>query len=427
MKVRLDSSSTLASAERPARSWTAWMMTAGFLFYTMLILAGHLVGFPLSFAYLQKACEDGCALTPGNLIALKNAHIPLNTYINAFEVVQTIYVLVSVGIALLIVFKKPGQWVPLGLGAFLLGLSGYEGANYHALTVAYPALTIPSQLLVNIGMGPLGMYALLTFPNGRFGSRWIVGYYLFNVVEGVIALVCSSNPLVSAGDGVISLLNFPLILVLLIYRYHCLLNAKEKNALKWIIFSLSLFLIFIVLALIVIPAFAPADSLILVTLTFSGFFGCGINIAGFLMAVLYANAFDIDIFVRRTLVYLSLTAILVLLYAGLVLGSQFGLARLSPQAAQSPLLLVGSTLVVAALFQPLRHRFQQFVDRRFYRQKYDAGQVISGFGSRLHNETNLSQLSAQLVSVVQDTMQPSHISLWLRQPAPIQKPDDTDH
>ncbi|HEU0002344.1 MAG TPA: hypothetical protein VFQ36_15680, partial [Ktedonobacteraceae bacterium] len=154
-----------------------------------------------------------------------------------------------------------------------------------------------------------------------------------------------------------------------------------------------------------------------------GFFGCGINIAGFLMAVLYANAFDIDVFVRRTLVYTLLTAILALLYTGLVLGSHFALATFSPQAAQSPVILVGSTLVIAALFQPLRRRIQHAIDRRFYRQKYDARRIIEGFSTNLRNEIELAELSEQLVGVVQETMQPTHVSLWLRKPDRTKNPN----
>ena len=84
---------------------------------------------------------------------------------------QVIYILVCVGIALLIVFKKPDQWVPLGLSFFLLWFSAYEGTDYHGLLTAYPVLSVPVQLLLTLGGTILGMYALVTFPNGRFGSR----------------------------------------------------------------------------------------------------------------------------------------------------------------------------------------------------------------------------------------------------------------
>jgi hypothetical protein len=191
------------------------------------------------------------------------------------------------------------------------------------------------------------------------------------------------------------------------------LNAREQAAIKWIILSFSVFILVLILVYLVVPAVVPADSLIPVIINVAWFFGCGINIAGFLMAVMYANAFDIDVFVRRTLVYTSLTAILAGLYAGMVFGAQFMFATLSLQAGQSPLILVASTLVIAALFQPLRHRIQRTIDRRFYRQKYDARRVIERFSASLHTELDLEELSEQLVAVAQETMQPTHVSLWL--------------
>ena len=403
-------------SNKPSRSRAAWLMTVGFLVYTLLILIGHIVGFPLGYAYLHTVCPSGCSLTPENVRALEHIGLSISFYANLYMVIQVLYILVSVGIALLIVFKKPGQWVPLGLSCFLIWFSAYEGADYPALVAAYPVLNVPVQLLLFLGGGILGFYAFLTFPNGKFGSRWVLGFYLVSVFEGVLA-VFITTPVFVLINSVFSFLSFFIILGVLIYRSRRLLNARERAATKWIILSLSIFIPTVILVFFVLPAVAPADSLALLIVNIAGFFGCGINIAGILMAVLYANAFDIDVFVRRTLVYTLLTAILALLYAGMVLGSQFGLATFSPQAAQSPFILVGSTLVIAALFQPMRHRIQRTIDRRFYRQKYDASRVIERFSASLHSEIDLADLSEQVVAVVQETMQPAHVSLWLREPS----------
>jgi len=403
-------------SNKTSRSRAAWLMTVGFLVYTLLILIGHIVGFPLGYAYLHTVCPSGCSLTPENVRALEHIGLSISFYANLYMVIQVLYILVSVGIALLIVFKKPGQWVPLGLSCFLIWFSAYEGADYPALVAAYPVLNVPVQLLLFLGGGILGFYAFLTFPNGKFGSRWVLGFYLVSVFEGVLA-VFITTPVFVLINSVFSFLSFFIILGVLIYRSRRLLNARERAATKWIILSLSIFIPTVILVFFVLPAVAPADSLALLIVNIAGFFGCGINIAGILMAVLYANAFDIDVFVRRTLVYTLLTAILALLYAGMVFGSQFGLATFSPQAAQSPFILVGSTLVIAALFQPMRHRIQRTIDRRFYRQKYDASRVIERFSASLHSEIDLADLSEQVVAVVQETMQPAHVSLWLREPS----------
>jgi len=378
------------------------------------------VGFPLGYSYLHTVCPNGCALTPGNVSALQHLGLSIPLYANLYMAIQVLYIPACVGIALLIVIKKPGQWVPLGLSDFLLWFSAYEGADYRALLIAYPALTVPVQFLLFLGGGILGSYAILTFPNGKFGSRWILGYFLFDVIEGVLAFFITA-PAFVAFNTVFGLISFFIWPGVLIYRVRRLLTPREGASTKWLIVGWCVFIPFLFLMFFAVPAVVPADSFALLLVNIGGFFGCGINIAGCLMAVLYANAFDIDVFVRHTLVYTLLTAILAVLYVGLVLGSQIAFAAFSPQASQSPLILVGSTLIIAALFQPLRYRIQQTIDRRFYRRKYDAARTIAAFSANLHQEVDLDQLHEQLLVVVQETMQPAHISLWLRPPAANRK------
>jgi hypothetical protein len=413
MTVALDTPTQEAFNTSP-RPRVARLMLGGFLAYMLLILAGHLLGFAPGFAYLHRVCSNDtvCGLTVENVQALERHGLSIEFYATLFLAVQVLYILVCVGIALLIVLKKPGQWVPLGVSCFLLGFSAYEGVDYPALAATYPLLHLPSQLLIGLGMGLLGMYALLTFPNGRFGSRWVLGYFLFQALEGVCALFIST-PVFTVFDTLVGLSSFPIILGILIYRYRALLNAKERVATKWLIVGWSIFLPVVILSYLVL-AVTPAGSFVLIFVAFAGFFGCGINIAGLLMAVLYANAFDIDVFVRRTLVYTLLTATLAVLYVGLILGSQVAFATFSPQASQSPLILVASTLIIAALFQPLRNGIQRTIDRRFYRRKYDAARTIAAFSAALRQEVDLNQLHEQLLATVQETMQPVSLSLWIR-------------
>lgn len=131
------------------------------------------------------------------------------------------------------------------------------------------------------------------------------------------------------------------------------------------------------------------------------------------IAIQRARLWDIDVLIRRTLVYTLLTVILALIYAGLVF--VFGsLVRAFLDQQQNPLVIVASTLVIAALFQPLRHGIQRVIDRRFYRRKYDATRTVEAFSATLRSELDLSQLSEHLLTVVQETMQPAHVSFWLR-------------
>jgi hypothetical protein len=132
------------------------------------------------------------------------------------------------------------------------------------------------------------------------------------------------------------------------------------------------------------------------------------------IAVLRYRLYDIDILINRTLVYGSLTAMLALVYFGGVASTQVIFRALTSQEQQPQLAVVVSTLVIAALFTPLRRRIQSFIDRRFYRSKYDARKTLEAFSAKLRNETDLAALSDALVGVVAETMQPAHASLWLR-------------
>ena len=130
------------------------------------------------------------------------------------------------------------------------------------------------------------------------------------------------------------------------------------------------------------------------------------------IAILRHRLFDIDLIIRRTLVYGALAATLLALYLGGVVLLQAGFRALTGQTSE--LAIIISTLVIAALFQPLRARVRQGIDRRFYRQRYDAVRTVAAFSTRLRDEVDLPTLRQELVGVVQETLQPAHVSLWIR-------------
>jgi hypothetical protein len=144
------------------------------------------------------------------------------------------------------------------------------------------------------------------------------------------------------------------------------------------------------------------------------------------VAILRYRLYEIDLLINRTLVYGALTAMLAAVYFGGVATTQTIFRALTGQEQQPQLSIVVSTLVIAALFNPLRRRIQGFIDRRFYRRKYDARKTLEAFSAKLRNETDLGALSDELVGVVKETMQPAHVSLWLRPDTVPKKGEQAD-
>jgi Zn-dependent protease with chaperone function len=198
-------------------------------------------------------------------------------------------------------------------------------------------------------------------------------------------------------------------------------NLLQRQQTKWVAYSIAVICIVSVIGygLLIFPALAEPSSLYpLVLNVVSGFLLLLIPLS-FGFAMLRYQLWDIDIIINRTLVYGALTVILTAVYVGLVIGLQALLRGIISQ--DSGVAIVISTLAIYWLFQPLRRRIQRIVDRRFYRSKYDAAKTVAAFSATLRQEVDLDQLREQLLAVVQETMQPSHVSLWLCPPEPSRK------
>jgi hypothetical protein len=211
------------------------------------------------------------------------------------------------------------------------------------------------------------------------------------------------------------------MVVVQVYRYRRVSTPVQRQQTKWVVYGVSMgvggLLVLYSIARF-FPSLFPGGSLanVIATLAVYGLMLLLPLSIGF--AILHSRLWDIDSIINRTLVYGTLTGILALVYVGLILALQALLHGLINQTSNSDIAIVASTLAIAALFQPLRHRIQQVIDRRFYRRKYDAARIVAAFSATLRNEVDLTQLREQLVTVVEETMQPAHVSLWLRKPEP---------
>jgi hypothetical protein len=336
---------------------------------------------------------------------------------------------------------NPIGWICLATGFLflLLGVTEY----YSVYGVARPG-SVPFPVgiawlgnwLWMPAVGLFATYLFLLFPEGSLLSRrwrplaWLSGAVIvvlslgFGLALGPVAILPGKirNPFALEGLPWLSdaaNVGFPLLalcilasVVSLMLRYRRS-RGEEREQIKWIAFAASvvgvLFLIGMVISFIY-GSEPPSWTRLLDGVTAMSYTGVPIAV-GF--AVLKYRLYDIDVIINRTLVYGTLTALLALVYFGGVAATQAVFRALTGQEEQSQFAIVVSTLLIAALFNPLRHRIQAVIDRRFYRKKYDARKTLETFSARLRDETDLEALNAELVGVVRETMQPAHVSLWL--------------
>jgi hypothetical protein len=333
--------------------------------------------------------------------------------------------------------ENPVGWFFLG-GAVCFAFVGFASgyAAYGLLTApgALPgarAMAWPLSWLWVPGAMLLLFFVPLYFPDGRLVSRrwrWLVRFALIFCVSEAVHSALSPGEMQDSGLvnplgievlrpvlGILGTLTFALYFPLLFASATSLVarfrrsGSVERQQIKWLaLAALAIPVWFLTNA--PIQAAAPNLFLVMDALIFSALIPVAAGIA-----ILRYRLYDIDVVINRTLVYGSLTALLVALYLGGVVGLQALFRALTGQESQ--LAIVASTLAIAALFNPLRRRLQSFIDRRFYRKKYDAARTLEAFSSKLRDETDLDRLGDEMVSVVRVTLQPAHVSLWLRLPA----------
>ena len=416
----------MGGISRHTAAWLAWSLAA-----LSLILCFAAIGLYLATLPVQPPSFWGT----GGFSAVLYVYLPFL----AFPLVGA-----------LIASRRPENpigWICLAVGIiWMIAIMSGSYARY-GLLVARPGSVPFPAAIGSLGeeLGPatgglIGTFLLLLFPDGRLPSRrWRPLAWLSGAVIGLISVggVLAPGRLQDLGRvrNPFGLEGYPWVgeatqIVLLLLPLCILASAtslvlrflrsqgEEREQIKWLAFAALVlglgFASFVIPGIIWPDDAVSANSLWenlledAVTLSFAG-----VPVAiGF--AILKYRLYDIDVIINRTLVYGSLTVMLALVYFGGVATTQAIFRGLTAQREQPQLAIVISTLVIAALFNPLRRRIQAFIDRRFYRRKYDAAKTLEAFAAKLRDETDLEALSDDLVGVVRETMQPSHVSLWLR-------------
>lgn len=417
--ISVDRSSTGSGSEEHLQgTWLAlariaWVIIA--LFGVGLMLAS----IPSYYAYLHvtnAASYYGPQLTPGDVRELHALDLSLDFYAWLNISVFLITLLVSASIGVVLFMRRPDDRLALvtSLTLVLFPL----GFNSSITGTLPPAWTLPTEVVTFLNSIGLGLFFFL-FPSGRFIPRWTRWLMVVWVAYWANSNFFPNEPLNNTWFPLIPLLGLIVsIIVLQVYRYRRMSTALQRQQTKWVVYGIVVTFGGFVLAIPLVDGLLP----LFVTMSPLSFFFAQtpfylllllfpISIA---FAILRNRLWDIDALINKTLVYGLLTVLLATLYAGLIIGLESLVGLITRQSSQQPVVLVISTLAIVTLSQPLRRRIQAIIDRRFYRRKYNAARTLEAFSATLRHEVDLATLSEQLLAVVQETMQPAHVSLWLR-------------
>jgi hypothetical protein len=396
------------------------------LAFALLLITGFVLGVPYLHEEFRQPCTGELCLpyhmTPTEELILDEWGLSLAFYATYLSGSEIFLALVFVFPAFLIFWRKSADWIGVfaSLAFLFIGLV-VMAEEIRALARAYPTLFPLNEILTSIGV-LLFMLLFYLFPDGRFAPRWL-GYFV--AVSSVVILLPpflpGDGPRSSSGNLIVTAVgisNVVIGFVSQIYRYRRVSTSVQRQQTKWVVLGLIGFFVAamywtILAEFSTLPPGVPKLIFGLTSLPqaiFLGFFPISV-----VMAMMRYRLWDVDLIVRRTLVYAFLTGTLLLVYFGSVVVVQTIFNSLTGQEQSSQLTIALSTLLIAALFTPLRRRVQSFIDRRFYRQKYDAAQMLARFAQSGRDETDIQMLSAAMVGVVQETMQPEQVSLWLKE------------
>jgi len=386
---------------------------------------------PRAAAWVAWALWTLC-VTLATLAVVLDVHNPQVRSHLKFVVFAGVPLLVYPTIGAFIVSRRPKNavgWILCGMG-FVFEVLAFAGAYANYSRFAHPGSLPGEKIMLALNTWTVGpslmlptVLLVLLFPDGKLptaGARykvpvkWLGRIVAWMAVCGAALVYLWELPwpggaveVLNTIGGVSLVVSF-VASVFSVFVRHQSAEGRERQQIKWFAYGaavlmgsffflqvagdkLSEWTIFVLIV----------SSLMLIPVTVG-------------IAIMRYRLYDIDFLINRTIVYGLLTTTLLLVYLSGVAATQAILQTLTGQAELPQLAIVVSTLVIAALFNPLRRRIQSFIDRRFYRRKYDARKTLEAFSAKLRHETDLGSLSEDLTNVVGETMQPAHVSLWLR-------------
>ncbi len=400
-----------------------WLLLARGTWVALVVLTLGIffASLPVYVALLQTPC-DGAAceyqqLTHSQVETFKGIGLSPGNY-TAYTVALTLAIMVAcLAVSTLIVWRRSHDRMALLVALMLVTLGPILETT--AVPQIPSAWQVPNNGLTLLHLA-LFMLVFSLFPSGQFVPRfmrWILVVFLVVQVPLTFLQVpplLQSTP-VSRLGWLVSLGEMATLALVQVYRYRRVSSPRERQQTKWVVFGLAVPItvaVIVTVPYLIFPVAASPGSLYPLAYNQVGILLSLCIPLSFGFAMLRSRLWEIDVLINRTLVYGTLTVILTGVYVGLVIGLSALLRSIISH--DSGVAIVISTLAIYWLFRPLRRRIQQIIDRRFYCSKYDAAKTVAAFSATLRQEVDLEQLREQLLAVVQETMQPAHVSLWLR-------------
>jgi hypothetical protein len=406
-----------------------WLLLARLAWVAVAITALAIVLFsvPSSFEHYRSVCTAASEVcsertveqpTPEGVRALQDVGLSVRSYALLNVAIDKVFELVWFAVGAIIFWRRSDDRMALLVSVFLVafGTVTVDPSEANTLISSQPAWWLPVRGVQIVGEICSVLFFLL-FPGGRFVPRWTrwlaIAFSAFLISRDLLPDLYARSP---ALDGVSEWVFLGFVLSLVwsqIYRYRRVSSEAQRRQTRWVVFGTTLAVVgTLPFQLPLDFSLVDGDTPFVLLLLEMGFALSMLLIPlSISVAVLRSRLFDVDVLINHTLVYGSLSATLVALYFGGIVVLQRVFVVLTGQ--RSTLAVVASTLLIAALFTPFRHRVQSFIDRRFYRSKYDARKTLERFSATLRDEADLDALSDDLLGVVRETMQPAPVSLWL--------------